>query len=253
MQLSEWADFKYALWEHGHTYTPYRNVTLDMSKRPPDADVVRCPVWDAIQYNDHPGMMCDLDRLNAMQVYQGFEGLLGRNWLTVSGGRVMDEPELWFSRVNAKDKVFIKPARFGKIGGAHVIGLEDVNYYFKRYNILTSETVLIATPISLHSEYRVIVKDGLGITACQYKCEGQMDIRVLDRDFERKLIYWVNWILECGHYATDYSFPLFVLDVGITEEGQWVIIEANSFCSSGFYKCNVSHIVHDVGELFRCK
>jgi hypothetical protein len=237
--LPEWNELKTTLDKYNQQWQRY-----EMGQTIPDGDIVRCPVWDSITYNDHRGVMCDLEGLNAANYYDKLDDFLGCDWRIVRMGEFAANPKKWIG-----DRIFIKPAEFGKKGGAHVIQIKDIDFYKNKYKIPDDMMMVLASPISFQDEYRVIVNNSIGFTACKYKHGGKMDIRTMEEREENELLEWVNSIVLP---EIDIKSPAFVLDVGVIEESnrkvsdEWAVVELNSFSSSGFYKCSIDKIVKEL-------
>jgi hypothetical protein len=236
-QTPEWDNFKNSLYKYNHTWEEYR-----FWEPMPDGDIVRCPVWDAIRYNSHCGMFCNLKELDVSSFYNKIEKLLERKWFSVTMGDLKKQPEYWMEKLGA-NKFFIKASAFGKIAGSHVIGIDDIDFYKKKYKVQDEQLMIIAYPINLIKEYRIIVKDNLGFTACQYKTNEKMDIAKIDNRLEEDILNWAN---NDVIPMIESESRLFVLDVGITKDNKRTVIEMNSFSSSGFYKCDLDKIVKKV-------
>ena len=237
--LPEWNELKTTLDKYNQQWQRY-----EMGQSIPDGDIVRCPVWDSITYNDHRGVMCDLEGLNAANYYDKLDDFLGCDWNIVSMREFGKNPEKWMS-----DRTFIKPAEFGKKGGAHVIQKKDIGFYKNKYNIPDDMMMVLASPTTFRDEYRVVVYNNLGFTACQYKHRGRMNIEAIQERKENEILEWVNSVVLP---RVDIKSPAFVLDVGVIEESnrkvsdEWTVVELNSFSSSGFYKCNIDKIVKEL-------
>ena len=234
LQMDEYDRFEDAITKNNQQLVVYPDWLA-----PPDGDIVRCPVYHSIKYNNHRGVICNLDDLDTCRAYSRMESLLKRKWTSIKMGEFRKDPKPWMDLLNST-KIFIKVSRFGKFGGAHTIGLEDIEFYAKKYKINDDEIMILASPANFKKEYRVIVKDNMGLTACQYKSNGVMDEQTLDPEEERKVLQWVN---TNAIPLNGCKSPVYVLDIGIIGDAIWAIVEMNSFSSSGFYKCDMDKIV----------
>ena len=127
------------------------------------------------------GVMCDLESLNAANCYNRFKELLKRSWMQISMSNFKSEAKKIMDIIGQEDSLFIKPSRFGKIGGAHIIGLNDVDHYVDKYSIAEDEIMIVSSPIRITKEYRVIMKDDKAVTACQYKSRGSKGGMAIER------------------------------------------------------------------------
>lgn len=236
MSLPEWGEVESTLRKYGQEWRRY-----EMGQAMPDGDIVRCPVGDSIKYNNHRGVMCDLEGLHVANYYDKLDDFLGCDWNIVSMREFGSNPEKWMN-----DRIFIKPAEFGKKGGAHVIQKKDIGFYKNKYKIPDDMMMVLASPTIFRNEYRVVVYNNVGFTACQYKHLGRMNVQSMQEKQENELLEWVNSVVLP---RLDIKSPAFVLDVGVIEESnrkvsdEFAVVELNSFSSSGFYKCDVDKII----------
>ncbi|MDX1702374.1 MAG: ATP-grasp domain-containing protein, partial [Melioribacteraceae bacterium] len=217
--LPEWEDFDDSLSKYGHSYQVYHQ-----GEPIPDGDIVRCPVYDAIKYNDHRGMFCNLNELHACHSYNVLNKYLGRAWIDVRMESLRLFPSWFMTTYFMDNKAFIKPAEFGKIGGAHVLEPKEIDYYINKYHIPDDTYMILAEVIDIDVEYRAIVINGKPITASQYKYQGKMDEKILHPLIEEDVLGYAQDILDDVKFVSD----TFVLDVGLTESG-FVVVEMNSF------------------------
>jgi hypothetical protein len=74
-----------------------------------------------------------------------------------------------------------------------------------------------------------------------------MAIEKIDAKLESSILEWCNNAVK--KYPQTQTARMYVLDIGITQNNEWIVVEMNSFSSSGFYKCNVDEIVKSVSTL----
>ena len=92
------------------------------------------------------------------------------------------------------------------------------------------------------------MSDGQILSACQYKKDGKADIspQVPDKalTFANKVCYYLKYV-TC--WQPD---PIFSLDIA-KANGEYAILELNSFSCSGLYACDPLPIVRRVNQLAR--
>lgn len=241
-QMKEWERFVSEVENFGHEVQVYGDLS-----NPPDGDFVRCPVYHSIKYNSHRGVFCNLDELDALSFYSRLPySSLNRNFASVKMKDVKSKFNEWRAEgLLSSDNFFIKASKFGKRAGSHVITHDQISFYTDKYKVDEDESMLIATPVNLTSEYRVIVKEDEPLVACQYKSHGKMDEQELKPDKEDSIL---NWVYEnvINHYTP--KCKLYVIDIGLIDGSIMSVVEMNSFSSSGFYKCDIARLLKGIDK-----
>jgi hypothetical protein len=97
--------------------------------------------------------------------------------------------------------------------------------------------VIISRPYTLSYEWRIFMVNGIPVSASQYRRDGIL--KASSKVPQEVLLYAMNlpWT------------PKDVCVVDICETGgEYYVIEFNSMNSSGFYKCDIPHIICKISE-----
>ncbi|MFH9616128.1 ATP-grasp domain-containing protein [Streptomyces pratensis] len=92
----------------------------------------------------------------------------------------------------------------------------------------TGTTVLVSDVLAFDAEYRLYLLDGQVHTGSRYATRGKLHLAPLSagaRAFGSELL------AACGHTLPS----AIVVDVGLTDAGQWAVVEANAAWASGCY------------------
>ncbi|MFC8596112.1 ATP-grasp domain-containing protein [Streptomyces atroolivaceus] len=89
-------------------------------------------------------------------------------------------------------------------------------------------TVLVSDVLVLEAEYRLYLLDGQVRTGSRYATCGRLHLAPLS---DAARAFGAELLAACGHTLPS----AIVVDVGVTDAGQWVVVEANAAWASGCY------------------
>lgn len=147
------------------------------------------------------------------------------------------------------ENMFIKPSEDTKAFTAEIMSRD--NFLRFRENILRIEgyssitkntTIIIASPKTIHAEYRFFVVRGRVVTYSQYAIGDRV---VYSPNVDEYIINFAQKMV--GIYEPDDAF---VIDIALTEEGLKVI-EVNCINSSGLYEIDLQKLIMAVDGLDR--
>ena len=152
-------------------------------------------------------------------------------------------PEKWLKRVITESTIkdafhfiypcFIKPMVpkifSGKVYNSHKELLEECIGLNDNTPIIHSEIMQI------RAEVRAFILDNKIVSASIY--EGNADIQ--------EAISFVNQFLTDNVHPTPRTY---VLDVGLTDSGEWLIVEANAVWGAGLNGCDANAVVSCIAE-----
>ena len=102
--------------------------------------------------------------------------------------------------------------------------------------------MVVAKPKVIDAEYRFFVSKGEVIAGSRYKLNGEHDEDP-------------NYPIEAYNVAFEISklewspAPVFVVDIGKIDNGEYKLLEINSFNCSGMYYCDLEKIVVKSNEV----
>ena len=136
-----------------------------------------------------------------------------------------------YVRPNSNDKVFG--------GGLFRIGYFESWLLQTEKEKLTDDLLcLVGTPTKLAEEYRLVVADGKVVTASMYMKNDKLH-------YERGCPPGARHVAEQA--AAIWSpHPVFVLDVALTRDAQFRIIECGSIHTAGLYECDLAEVVQAI-------
>ena len=117
---------------------------------------------------------------------------------------------------------------------------EDALEKMEFYSPNPDSIVIVARPQNILQEYRCFVVDKRVITMSLYKERGNLKQKEITD----------SYLLNQAQILVDIWQPedMFVLDFGITKEGNVKLIELNSFSCSGQYACDLVKLYKTVSN-----
>lgn len=143
------------------------------------------------------------------------------------------------------DKLFIRPNSDHKLFSGGVFMKGDFYDWYSRvkslidsgtYVNLSLDTLVSVAPFKpIDAEWRFFIADRLVIAGSQYRLNGQLKPSI---NINSKALDLAELV------ATNYwqPAPAYVVDIALSE-GEYKIIEFNTFNCAGFYKCNIKEII----------
>lgn len=144
------------------------------------------------------------------------------------------------------DRAFIRPNSDLKLFSGDVFMKGDFIDWYDRLKFLIEDgtyiNIKLDTMVSVASykriilEWRFFVVNKEVIAGSQYRKNGKLDQSNLINPNAMLLadkIAGAEWQLDTGY----------VVDIGLTEDGKYKVIEFNNFNASGFYECNIKDIL----------
>lgn len=190
-----------------------------------------------------PGPWCTEEKYKCSTYYAYWgEHLLNSEYIMMP---LKELERRMFSLFKEYGDFFVRPDSGFKTFNGQVVAehrwirdLELLNFYNP-----SPETLVIVSPLQkITSEWRFIVADKKVITGSQYR-----------QNFQKK--FENTWPQEAFDLAQEIASgdfqpdPAYTLDIALTNEGRYFLVEANSFSCAGLYKCDMSKIVEAVTPL----
>ena len=209
----------------------------------------------------YPGVFMTIDNYECYKYY-GYYGdnLLNSQYLMmglndiVRNKKIIQKlvPNYGFGSRGMENKIFIRPSNGYKSFTGQVISLDnlenEINTLKNSYDGIDTETlVLLSNTQELEEEYRFFVIDGKVVTGSMYMdtnnrsiFKGYYDKPVNDGEA-------FDFAIEMSKLHTPDK--AFTIDVCITKEGEYKLLEINSFNCASMYGADYDKIVEAVNNL----
>jgi len=184
-----------------------------------------------------PGGWCNFENLSCSAYYPYFgRWLLNRDYSLIPIAEAIRLADSLIDRHGAGGEVFARPDSASKLFKGAVLDADALRSTLQRASFDPRTLVLVARPLSIAREWRLIVAHGKVITGSQYCVEGHPQVAAGCPDevirFADRLLAQVSWRPD----------PLFVMDVGECADGLR-IIELNGFSCASLYAAELSVLV----------
>lgn len=187
-----------------------------------------------------PGGFFDPERFRAsrwLPRYAPFALNASATWTTLREAAARsdwDDARAWFVRPDGDLKEFAGAV----MDMAHLRGWAE-RLEARDCGWLLDVPILVAPPVEIDREWRVVVVDGVAVAGSRYRSAGRLDIVAELPDVARALAERAA--------AAWAPAPVFVLDVAQARGEAWVL-EVNGFNSAGLYACDPRAVVAQVSR-----
>jgi hypothetical protein len=196
-----------------------------------------------------PYIWCDWDLLACRSYYAHWGAyLLQREYAFYPFGellRLKDKLYRAFGYAQRDDKqIFIRPDSNDKIFNGELIAEGRFDYWHRHaaWNQPPADTLcVVCRPEQIKKEYRLIIKNKKVIAGSQYRSQGYIDI---DAAYPDSAIVFAEGMAQIWT-----PHPIFCLDVALTANDEWVVIECGSVNCAGFYAADLRAIVAGMAEV----
>jgi hypothetical protein len=242
----------YAVQEYGcevriERYIPF-NDDLDLTNLPSDRPVVfqgAISCARSVQNRNlplFPFAWFDFDQFTSHSYYGRWgKWLINQKYLMMPMGDLPRNKDFIYSVFNT-DAVFIRPDSNDKIFTGQVVEKDSfdgwMNWAYAEGEIPDALAV-IAPPVEIEAEWRLVVRNGRVVTGSRYKVFDQLDVEAGYPDEAAEVAE------EACQKWTPH--PVLVVDVGKTKNG-YGIVECGSINCAGFYDCELAAIVAAMSE-----
>lgn len=171
--------------------------------------------------------------------------LLNANFIMLPYGSFKDRKEQVFDLFNT-NKLFIRPDSGLKTFAGTTIHYLDFDYEIntleKLTGVLDNTLILISNIQPISKEYRILVGDGKVIASSMYKQNDKVVMKEGAPDGAKELAH----IIANQEHQPDKAYTV---DVAELENGDFKVIELNSFSCAGLYACNLYDVVKGISEI----
>jgi hypothetical protein len=190
-----------------------------------------------------PGAWCSVENLDCT-IYFGHFGkfLLNQHYVIMPGVEAIRQRDWLFSVFGREERIFARPTSVHKLFVGRCISREDFASALAPTRYDPATLIVVAAPLTIGREWRLIVADGRVITGSQYAVNGKRNISpncpAEVHEFAQSLLAEVAWRPD----------PIFMLDVCESDSRLW-LVELNSFSGSWLYQCDLAVVVAQASGL----
>jgi len=153
----------------------------------------------------------------------------------------------WFYGIFGKEAlIYVRPDNGGKTFTGQLLDLQDFDKFFEddtRCDCKPTDLIVVSTPKNIRGEWRFICSSKPEIIA--WTCYKYNDQRTYIPSAPPKAKELCEKILAVGYYPD----PVFTVDICEDMDGNYWMMEFNSFTSAGTYAANKTQIVTKVSEI----
>lgn len=197
-----------------------------------------------LPYGCYPVTYCNFDNYLCSKYYSYFGSYLFNDKYAIISLKELERQRFLYWGVFGKEALlFIRPDSGEKPFQAQLLDLLDLDSFLIKHKDIEHDLVVISSPKNIRAEWRFIVskyQEIIGLSL--YKYQDQITrIPSAPKDC-------VDFVLEL--LKLEY-FPdsVFCMDIVENNDGEFYLMELNSFSSAGLYACKKDLIVKRVSEI----
>jgi hypothetical protein len=153
----------------------------------------------------------------------------------------------WYDRFGKEALIFVRPDSGKKSFTGQLIDLQDFDRFFEdnssQSNCKDTDIVIVSSPKTIMGEWRFICTNKKEIVA--YSTYKYQDQRTYIPSAPQGAIDKCKEVLETGYFPDS----IFTMDICEDADGNFWLLEFNSFTSAGTYAANKEKIVKRVSEI----
>jgi hypothetical protein len=252
---------KQAIKDSGQEYIDFRYFGFD-SIRGDVPEIHENPVIimgsiNAIQYMRRfmPGDWCNwADFRSTVYMTHFNEYMLHNSFCFMPYKLLVDNYEDMYSKYqDFTGKIFIKSNSGAKLFDGTIVHYRHFHDAIKElgHSIADSDLMLVSTPSRLHKEWRVVIgSDDQIVTGSQYRNDIGIKYSPLTKEpneFTAKELYR---FIDCALNNVKWRpAPIFCMDIALTKDGGYGIIELGSINCAGLYACDMQLFVEECNRV----
>ena len=197
-----------------------------------------------------PGPICNFTNMCCKTYYSHWgKYLFNQNYIMLPILEIKRRREEIFKQFGIDDTIFIRPDSGAKTFSGQTVSLEFLDKEFDLFGNYAGKPIdeiiaIISSPKVINKEWRIVVVDKKVRAYSQYKKDGKLDI---SRE-------WDDDTYHAWHYAYAIAKEEWQPDIAYTVDicksnGEYSMLEANSFSCSGLYYCDPNPIVNSVSKV----
>ena len=194
-----------------------------------------------------PGVYCDFNNLCCLTYFSHWSKyLLNEDYIMLPILEILRQRDYVFDKFGINNEIFIRPNSGSKTFTGYVVSKDKLD---KEFEILSTHTAkemdrilcIISSPKKIDTEWRYVVVDEKVVACSQYVKDGEINIKE-GGDHEAEEL--ANKIAK-EEWQPDKAYTLDICK----SNGQYHLLEANSFSCSSLYACDVVPIVENVSRI----
>jgi len=193
-----------------------------------------------------PGIYCNFTNMCCKTYYSHFgKYLFNKDYIFFPMMEILRRREEIFKQFGVDDMIFIRPDSGAKCFTGQTVPLEFLDKEFKLFGNYAGKPLdeilaVISSPKIIDAEWRMVIADRKVITGSQYKKDGELDE---SEYFDIEAFELADKIAK-EEWQPDIAYTLDICK----SNGEYSMLEANSFSCSGLYKCCLEPIVNTVSK-----
>ena len=225
-----------------------------------NADVTQFNHWDApvvflgsiqmtkiiqgLLYQASPVTYCTQENFKCTNYMSHFGKYLFNDKYSIISVSELERQKFHFYATYGKDTmIFVRPDSGEKPFQAGLVDLQDFETFMSYSKDHPHQLVVVSTPKNIRGEWRFVVSSDQDIISCStYRYQGKITLIPSAPPEATKL---VKEMLKVPYYPD----RVFVMDVCEDSDGNFWLLELNSFSAAGLYACNKSEIVKKVSAI----
>jgi hypothetical protein len=153
------------------------------------------------------------------------------------------QKEFFINIYGKEGYIFLRPDSGQKTFQAKLIETRDIDRFCEAQKFIEHDLVVVSTPKNIQWEGRFVVsKDGEIIAQSTYRQDGKS---VVTPSVPRESIELCNKLIKIGYYPDS----IFCIDICQDSDGNYWLLEINSFSSAGLYACDKNKVVNKLSEI----
>lgn len=190
-----------------------------------------------VSYSNHTNYLCS----NYM-TYFG-EYLFNDKYAMVSLNELHRQKRFFYDTFGKDSYIFLRPDSGQKTFQAKLLEECDFERFYISNDMVRHNLVIVSTPKNIKWEGRFIVsKYGEIIAHSTYRKEGKI---LRSSAVPKESIELCKKLLDTGYYPDS----VFCIDICEDDDGNYWLLELNTFSSAGLYNCDKRKIVQEVSKI----
>lgn len=194
--------------------------------------------------NSHPVAYCNQQNYLCTRYMSHFgKYLFNDKYAIVSLAELKRHLFFFYGIFGKETMIFVRPDSGQKPFQAQLVDMQDFENFYAQGRSIEHELVVVSSPKNIRGEWRFVVTSNKDIISqSTYRYMGQIT-RIPSAPAGATAL--VKELLNVGYYPD----TIFVMDVCEDNDGNYWLLELNSFSSAGLYECNKTDIVKKVSEI----
>jgi len=193
-----------------------------------------------------PGVYCNFKNLCCLTYYSHWgKYLFNQDYIMLPMMEIKRKQDEIYEQFGIDETIFIRPDSGAKTFTGQTLAKEMIEKEFKLFGSYASKPLdeiiaIVSSPKVIEAEWRCVIVDRKLVAWSQYKKDGKRDIQNIIDSGAFSLASYIskeNW-------QPDIAYTLDICK----SNGDYFLLEANSFSCSGLYDCNPEPIVREISK-----